>query len=174
MSFMRFTTVLTIILVFIAVRYMNGGGKKGQPAYTPEGMRLLYNPRLGIVAFAIMAVIGAFMLFFGVLCFNDIGFGQGGVVFLFLLVGAGAIGLGFLFKTLSDRNRILFDDRRVIQQRALGNRVEMEWWEVVEYSCDPRKTFLTAADGRKITVDFTYDGIDDFIQMIQMKVAARR
>ena len=166
---MRLTTVITIVLVFAAVRYMNGG-KRGQPAYTPEGMRVLYNPRLGNVAFIIMAVIGAFMLFFGVLCFQDIGFGQGGVVFLFLLVGAGAVGLGFLFKKLSDGNRICFDDRRVIRQWGTGSRVEMEWWEVVEYSCDPRKTFLIAADGRRINVDFTYDGFEDLVQMIQEKV----
>lgn len=169
---MSFIYIISTVLIILAVRYMTGGGKggKGAPAYTPDGMRVLHNPRLGNVALAIMGVLGLFMLFFGVLCFQDIGFGQGGVVFLFLLMGAGCIALGFFFKWLNGRNRVCFDERRVIQYRAIGTKTELEWWEITRYSLDPRKTWLAAIDGRKISLDYTYNGLDDLVQMIQQKV----
>jgi len=170
-----FTLVFTIVVVSLAVGYRNGNNKKGRraPGLTPDGMWLLYNPRTGNLMVVIFGLMAAFLLFFGVLCYNDIGFGQGGVVFLFFLTGGGLLALGFFFKWLSDRNRICFDERRIIQYRAVGRPIEMEWWEVMEYSCNPQRTYLISADGRRINVDFTYDGFDELIQMIQEKVASR-
>ena len=72
-----FTTIITIVLILLATSYMYGNGKKPGPAvYTPEGMRLLQNRRVGVVMLVILWAIAAFFLFFGVLCWQDIGMGQ--------------------------------------------------------------------------------------------------
>lgn len=169
-----FTTILTIALVFLATSYMYGNGKKASSAvYTPEGMRMLQNRRIGVVMLVIFWAIAAFFLFFGVLCWQDIGMGQGGVVLLFFGMGGLFIFLGLLARWLSDRNRVCFDEKRVIQYRAFGKPVEMEWWEVTEYSCNPQRTYLVAADRRKIRLDATYDGLPELVEMIQEKVAGR-
>lgn len=164
-------TLIATVLIFAAVQYLNGGFKKGprDPALTPEGMWVLYNPRLGTVCLVIMAVIGLGMLLLGCLCFADIGFGQGGVVFLFFLTGAGIIALGFLFKGLADKHRLCYDQRRVIQYHPFRQPVEMEWWEIVEYHCDSRFIRLKSAGGRKITIDCTYDGFWEFGRMVAEK-----
>ena len=169
-----FTTIITIVLVLLATSYMYGNGKKPGPAvYTPEGMRLLQNRRVGVVMLVILWAIAAFFLFFGVLCWQDIGLGQGGVVLLFFGMGVFFILLGLLARWLSDRNRVCFDDKRVIRYRAVGKPVEMEWWEVVEYSCNPQRVFLASADRRKIRVDATFSGLPELVEMIQEKVAGR-
>lgn len=49
----------------------------------------------------------------------------------------------------------------------------MEWWEVVEYSCNPQRVFLASADRRKIRVDATFSGLPELVEMIQEKVAGR-
>lgn len=169
-----FTTILTIALIFLATSYMYGNGKKASSAvYTPEGMRVLQNRRTGVVVLVIFWAIAAFFLFFGVLCWQDIGMGQGGVVLLFFGMGGFFVFLGLLARWLSDRNRVCFDEKRVIQYRAFGKPVEMEWWEVTEYSCNPQRTCLVAADRRKIRLDATYDGLPELVAMIQEKVAGR-
>ncbi len=61
----------------------------------------------------------------------------------------------------------------MIQYRAVGKPVEMEWWEVVEYSCNPQRVFLASADRRKIRVDATFSGLPELVEMIQEKVAGR-
>lgn len=170
-----FSTFLTILLVAVAIRYMTGGARKrAGAALSPDGMRVLQNKRIGWVILAIFLVMGGFFLFFGVLCWEDIGMGQGGVVLLFFGMGGGCVLFGVLMKTLSDRNRICFDERRIIQYRALGKPVEMEWWEVMEYSCNPQRTYLVSADRRRISTDYTYDGHQELVEMIQEKVASRQ
>ena len=135
-------------------------------------MKRLY-VSLGLVALLLMVVMGGMILGLGVLCFWDIGFGQGGVVMLFMALGVGLILLGFFFRHLNDRNRVCFDEERVIRYKAIGAPVEILWAEVTTYNCDPRRTFLAAMDGRKITVDYTYSGLGEFVEMIQRKVASR-
>ena len=167
------TALIAAVLIALVIPYMNGGFQKGPraPAQTPEGMWVLSNPRLGVVCLGMMVAIGLGMLFLGCLCFADIGFGQGGVVFLFLLMGAGCIALGFLFKKLADQHRVCYDRRRVIQYRPLGRPVEMEWWEIVECRQDARFIRLKSAGGRRITVDCTYDGFGDFARLAAEKSA---
>jgi len=168
------SSILIVVLVAAAIHYMTGSpGRRSAPVFTPEGMRVLQNKRLGVVVLLIFIALGGFFLFFGVLCWQDIGTGQGGVVFLFFGAGAVCVLLGFLLKWCCDRSRVCFDEKRIIQYRAIGRPVEMEWWEVMEYSCDPQKTFLVSADRRRIQLDYTYDGLPELVAMIQEKVAAR-
>lgn len=167
-----FTMAITIALVLLVTRYLYGSGKEAA-VYTPEGMRLLQNRRIGLVMLGLLWAIAAFFLFFGVLCWQDIGMGQGGVVLLFFGMGGFFLLLGLLAKWLSDRNRVCFDEKRVIRYRAIGKPVEMEWWEVVEYSCKPQQIFLASADRRKIRVDATFSGLPELVEMIQEKVAGR-
>ena len=166
-------TLLASVLILVAVQYLNGVFKKGprNPALTPDGMWVLLNPRQGMVCLVMMVVIGLGMLFLGCLCFADIGFGQGGVVFLFFLMGAGIIALGFLFKALADKHRLCYDQRRIIRYHPFLPPVEMEWWEIVEYNCNPRFIRLKSAGGQRISIDCTYDGFGEFSKMVAEKIA---
>ena len=134
---------------------------------------MLENKSVGVVALILMLVIGFFVCGLGVLCFLDIGMGQGGVVLLFFGLGIGLMLLGVFFYRLNGRNRICFDENRVIRYRVLGAPVEIAWAEVTAYGCDPRRTFIAAMDGRKITADSTFSGLPEFVEMIQRKVAGR-
>lgn len=168
------TIIITCVIVGIVTSFMtNNARNHPAAAVTQDGMRVLQNKRLGLVALLLMVVMGGMILGLGVLCFLDIGFGQGGVVMLFMALGVGMILLGFFFRHLNDRNRVCFDEERVIRYKAIGAPVEILWAEVTTYNCDPRRTFLAAMDGRKITVDYTYSGLGEFVEMIQRKVASR-
>lgn len=163
-----YTIAITCALVAIATGYLTGNARKNTAAArTADGMRVLRNKRLGIVALIMMVVIGAALMGLGVLCFLDIGLGQGGIVMAFFGLGAGMIALGFLFRKLNDRNCVCFDEEKVIRYRAIGAPVQIFWSEVTSYGCDPRRTFIAAADGRRITADYTFDGLQELVEMIQ-------
>ena len=165
---MNYSIIITCVLVAIATSYMTGNARKNTAAArTPDGMRVLRNKRLGVVALVTMVAIGAGLMGLGVLCFLDIGLGQGGIVLAFFGLGAGMVLLGFFFRHLSDRNCVCFDQEKVIRYRAIGAPVQIFWSEVVSYSCDTRRTFIAAADGRRITADYTFDGLQELVEMIQ-------
>ena len=153
---MNYSIIITCVLVAIATSYMTGNARKNTAAArTPDGMRVLRNKRLGVVALVTMVAIGAGLM------------GQGGIVLAFFGLGAGMVLLGFFFRHLSDRNCVCFDQEKVIRYRAIGAPVQIFWSEVVSYSCDPRRTFIAAADGRRITADYTFDGLQELVEMIQ-------
>ena len=166
-------SLLATVLIFVAVQYMNGGFKPGPrtAGQTPDGMWVLFNPRLGVVCLVVMGIIGLGMLLLGCLCFADIGFGQGGVAFLFFLMGAGIIGLGFLLQQLAGKHRLCYDHRRIIQYHPFLPPVEMEWWEIVEYHCTTRLIRLKSAGGQRISIDCTYNGFGEFSKMVAEKIA---
>ena len=138
------TIIITCVVVGIVTSFMtNNARNHPAAAVTQDGMRVLQNKRLGLVAM------------------------------LFMALGVGMILLGFFFRHLNDRNHVCFDEERVIRYKAIGAPVEILWAEVTTYNCDPRRTFLAAMDGRKITVDYTYSGLGEFVEMIQRKVASR-
>lgn len=166
------STIVTVVLVTLMMGFIAAGAKKHPQAYQGEdGMRVLCSPRMGTVLFLICFLLGLFIAGLGVLCFLDIGFGQGGVVFAFFGLGLALSLFGLLAKWAWNKNRVCFDDQRVIRYRAVGKPVEIAWSEVASYSCNPQKTFLKTIDGRKIMVDYTYSGRDEFIEMIQWKLA---
>ena len=139
-------TLLASVLILVAVQYLNGGFKKGprNPALTPDWMGVLLNPRQGMVCL---------------------------VMILFFLMGAGIIALGFLFKALADKHRLCYDQRRIIRYHPFLPPVEMEWWEIVEYNCNPRFIRLKSAGGQRISIDCTYDGFGEFSKMVAEKIA---
>lgn len=160
-------TAAIVVLVLVTTRYMTGNSRKNPSAQIEDGMRVLQNKRIGIMAMVVMIVIGLMVCGLGVLCFADIGFGQGGVVVLFFALGIGLILLGFLFRRLSNRNRVCFDEERVIRYHPFLKPVEIRWDEVTSYSCNPMKTFIATGDGRKITIDYTFSGVQELVERIQ-------
>ena len=95
---MNYSIIITCVLVAIATSYMTGNARKNTAAArTPDGMRVLRNKRLGVVALVTMVAIGAGLMGLGVLCFLDIGLGQGGIVLAFFGLGAGMVLLATVF-----------------------------------------------------------------------------
>ena len=57
---MNYSIIITCVLVAIATSYMTGNARKNTAAArTPDGMRVLRNKRLGVVALVTMVAIGA-------------------------------------------------------------------------------------------------------------------
>ena len=102
------TIIITCVIVGIVTSFMtNNARNHPAAAVTQDGMRVLQNKRLGLVALLLMVVMGGMILGLGVLCFLDIGFGQGGVVMLFMALGVGMILLVFLPPSQRPQPRLL-------------------------------------------------------------------